>query len=159
MHFRASVLTLALLGGFAASQTTTSSATTSSTSLPDLVAQIDSCVLGCLPEVAGDINCSPTDFSCICSTNPDTFVSRLTPCVLTSGCDIGAATDSAELVPAICSAVSASPDPEALASASGIVAEATGEPSSEGDDNDSRASRSAIGATGVLAALAAFLLT
>ncbi|KAI9150124.1 hypothetical protein HJFPF1_09879 [Paramyrothecium foliicola] len=155
-----------LLGQLAAAQTTTETTSTSTpsaptgtqTSLPDLVSQIDDCVLGCIKKVAVDINCSATDFECLCATNVENFRSSLQGCVFNDGCSITQALRSAELIDPICQAVRNNPDQEAVASASRLVEEGGAEETQAPDGDDGGSAASNVVANGLLAAVVALLL-
>jgi hypothetical protein len=169
MYTNAPILAVALLSQLVAAQTTTSAAPAASgSSLPELVDQIDDCVLRCVSQLSSQIGCAATDFACLCSSSPDNLQESLTPCVLSSGCIVQDALDSAEIVPLMCAAVANDPSPAEVSSASAIVEEAASETGggssdeeedeNENEDDDSASSHLIYGAHGLLAAMAAFVL-
>jgi hypothetical protein len=158
MYSNAPILAVALLSQLVAAQTTTSAPTPSGSSLPDLVDQIDDCVLRCVSTYSSQLGCGATDFACLCQSDPSRLSSAIAPCLFTSGCDLTVAQQNAQLVPAMCRAANDS-TPAEVSSASAIVVAAASETSGTSDDDDDNASNHvAYGAHGLLAAMAAFLL-
>jgi len=82
---RLSVLFAALLASGAATQQTTFRPTptagpgTTSTSLPELVSRLPRCALQCFSSAARDINCAPSNFSCLCANSGD-LIAKVGPC-------------------------------------------------------------------------------
>lgn len=67
-----------------AETTTSTSAAVTPTNLPDLIASLPHCALGCLSDAATAINCAPTNFTCLCADSK-ALVSNVGPCILTGG--------------------------------------------------------------------------
>jgi hypothetical protein len=81
-------LAILFLAQLAVAQTATSSAPPGrGTDLPELVKDVDSCVLGCVRKVASQVNCDSSDLTCLCSKSPSQFRSVLEPCIGEDGCD------------------------------------------------------------------------
>ncbi|KAI1377935.1 hypothetical protein F4677DRAFT_413943 [Hypoxylon crocopeplum] len=144
------VVSLSLLAAFAAAQN-------NSTSLPDLVLQLPQCATGCLTSAAQAANCATEDFTCLCGTGRDTFISSITGCILTAGCSSADISKLSTLAPEICTAVSQNPDPSAVASASNLVASAVATTSPSATPDAGARPQVAMGLVGA-AALAALVL-
>lgn len=67
-----------------AETTTSTPAAVTPTNLPDLIASLPHCALGCLSDAATAINCAPTNFTCLCAESK-ALISNLGPCILTGG--------------------------------------------------------------------------
>ena len=153
-------LTLLMLGQLALAQTTTTSAASGgATNLPELVADVDPCILGCIRKSASQVDCGSSDLECLCSKDPKQFESVLRPCISQDQCDILVALATPAKIGRVCDAVKASPDPAALESGSRILAgdspEQTGN-SNTNEDDDGAAT--GLMANGLLAAAVALLL-
>ncbi|KAH7137754.1 hypothetical protein EDB81DRAFT_800717 [Dactylonectria macrodidyma] len=160
MKHTTALIILFFSSGLVSGQTTTSSST-STTSLPELVSKVPTCILGCLPKVGEEIGCSSTDFECICSDS-SSFIAHLTPCIIRNSCGLEDTEDGSDLFDPICAAVSASPASAAVASASSIVtaaiAEASDSAATATSTSTNAAAPLAIGSGGILAAFMAMLL-
>ncbi|KAH7353385.1 hypothetical protein B0T11DRAFT_300533 [Plectosphaerella cucumerina] len=160
MKATVSSVIIALAFGMVSCQTTTSPSA-AATSLPDLVSQVPTCILGCLPKVGEEIGCSPTDFECICSDS-GSFVAHLARCMVSNSESCGSkdAEDGTTLFDPICNAVRASPAPAAVASASSIVSAAIAEASeaAASPTPTNAAMAMSISHGGILGAIAALLL-
>lgn len=88
MYSNAPILAVAFLSQLVAAQTTTSAPTPSGSSLPELVDQIDDCVLRCVSTYGSQLGCGATDFNCLCQSDPSRLSSAIAPCLFTSGCDL-----------------------------------------------------------------------
>jgi hypothetical protein len=86
MYSNAPILAVALLSQLVAAQTTTSAPAASGSSLPDLVGQIDDCVLRCISNNSDQLGCEATDFECLCQVDSSTLTSSLISCVTQAGC-------------------------------------------------------------------------
>ncbi|KAL7619529.1 hypothetical protein AAE478_010069 [Parahypoxylon ruwenzoriense] len=118
MQFAA--VSLSLFVAFVAAQNSTSS-------LPDLVAQIPKCATSCFSSAAQDAQCAATDFTCLCGSGRDQFTSSITPCILIrSGCSQDDISTASTIAPEICNAISSNPDASAVAEASSIVTSVIG---------------------------------
>ncbi|KAI3401987.1 hypothetical protein diail_3961 [Diaporthe ilicicola] len=109
----------------AQSASTTSSAASSSSTggLDSIVSQLPQCALSCLNTAAGDISCSASDLTCLCSKK-DALIASIGPCILlNSGCSSSEQNQITSLAANLCNDVS-SADSSELASASKYITSA-----------------------------------
>ncbi|RYP81158.1 hypothetical protein DL769_002106 [Monosporascus sp. CRB-8-3] len=151
MQFRTVALSL-----FAAAAATAQN--TTSESLPDLIAQLPTCAIGCLDSAADSAECAPTDFECICGANRQSFIASIGTCVLLTGqCSEDEISRAGNIAPKICNNVSNNPEPSAVASASALVSSALASETASPSDEPDAAVRPGVGlgmiGVGMLAAL------
>ncbi|RYP51047.1 hypothetical protein DL768_003547 [Monosporascus sp. mg162] len=153
MQFR----TVAL--SFFAAATATAQNTTSD-SLPDLIAQLPTCAIGCLDSAADSAECEPTNFQCICGANRQSFITSIGTCVLLTGqCSQDEISRASNLAPQICNNVANSPEPSAVASASDLVSDALASETATPSDEPDAAVRPGVGLGMIgIGMLAAFVL-
>ncbi|RYP23407.1 hypothetical protein DL765_001112 [Monosporascus sp. GIB2] len=139
MHFRTIALSL-----FVAATATAQNAT--SDSLPDLIAQLPTCAIGCLDSAAESARCQPTDFACICGDNRQSFITSIGTCVLLTGqCSQDEISRASDLAPKICNNVANNPEPSAVASASNLVSAAIASETASPTDEPDAAVRPGVG--------------
>ncbi|RYO95276.1 hypothetical protein DL766_009574 [Monosporascus sp. MC13-8B] len=139
MHFRTIALSL-----FAAATATAQNA--ASDSLPELVAQLPTCAIGCLNSAADSASCEPTDFECICGDNRQSFITSIGACVYLGGqCSQDEISRATDLAPQICNNVANNPEPSAVASASNLVSDAIASETASPTDEPDAAVRPGVG--------------
>ncbi|KAK0612027.1 hypothetical protein B0T14DRAFT_607999 [Immersiella caudata] len=137
------------------------------TGLPRLVAQLPSCAIPCFESAAKTINCTPTDFSCLCRAgSAQSLALNVGTCIggpalfgggggignngtsnsdddddANDGCELDDLDELSRLAGQICAAVAATPNQSELAAATSIVSQAIAQASATGTAGGSGSGR------------------
>ncbi|KAI1332488.1 hypothetical protein F5Y16DRAFT_357912 [Xylariaceae sp. FL0255] len=96
-----------------------------SESLTDLVSELPTCAISCFESGASAANCSVTDFSCLCGSGKQTFISNAGLCLLSdNSCTDDQINNATTVASEICEDIGNNPSSTDVASASAIVASA-----------------------------------